>query len=111
MLIGCRMLLRYLRQPNIEIGELCETGESNEKSFFETIDWAKKNRNIKVFSVKINGEYNAKVKELLEYAIMNKPRVIYQTERSRSFISSDIKCSLCGAEGELFPNVLSGSRH
>lgn len=93
---------------DIEIGELTETGESNKKPFFETIDWAKKNRNVKVFSVRIGGAYNAEIKELLETALLNKPRSIYQTERSKSFVSSDIKCSLCGKDGELFPNVLSG---
>lgn len=106
--VWLQKVVKIFTAIDIEIGELSETGVSSKKSFYETIEWAKKNRNIKVFSVKINGEYNAKVKELLEYAIINKPRVIYQTERSRSFISPDIKCSLCGAEGELFPNVLSG---
>ena len=101
-------VVKIFSATNIEIGELSETAGSNNKTFYETIDWAKKNRNIKVFSVEINGKYNAKIKELLETALLNKPRVIYQTERSRSFSSPDIKCSLCGAEGELFPNVLSG---
>jgi CRISPR-associated protein Cas8b/Csh1 subtype I-B len=101
-------VVKIFTATNIEIGELSETGESCEKSFHETIEWAKKKRNIKVFSIKINKEYNAQNEELLETALLNKPRIIYQTERSRSFISSDIRCSLCGAEAELFPNVLSG---
>ncbi len=101
-------VVKIFSATNIEIGELSETVGSNKKTFYETIDWAKENRNIKVFSVEINGENNAKIEGLLETALLNKPRVIYQTERSRSFISPNIKCSLCGAEGELFPNVLSG---
>jgi len=93
---------------NIEIGELDGTGRPIKKSFLETIDWAKNNRDIKVFSIKINGNYNAQIGELLETALLNKPRTIYQTERSKSFVLKNIKCSLCGMEAELFPNVLSG---
>lgn len=93
---------------NIEIGELGETGTQYEKSFFEVIEWAKKKRNIKVFSVRINGMYNAKNKELRETALLNKPKVIYQTEKSKSFVSPDVRCSLCGFDAELYPNVLSG---
>ena len=99
-------VVKIFTANDIEIGELSETGDPNRKSFYETVNWAKKYRNIKVFSIRINGEDNAK--ELLATALLNKPRIIYQTEKSRSFILPDIKCSLCGAETELFPNVLSG---
>lgn len=101
-------VVKIFTATDIEIGELNEAGSTSKKAFFETMDWAKKNRNIKVFSVRMDGAYNAKIKELLETALLNKPRVIYQTERSRSFISQDTRCSLCGSDGELFPNVLSG---
>lgn len=101
-------VVKIFTATNIEIGELSETGGPSKKSFFETMEWAKKNRNIKVFSVRVDGAYNAKIKELLETALLNKPRVIYQTERSRSFVSQETRCSLCGSAGELFPNVLSG---
>lgn len=93
---------------DIEIGELDETGESSKKTFAETMKWAKENRNIKVFSIKINGNYNADDRELLETALLNKTRTIYQTERSKSFVSPNVKCSLCGTNAELYPNVLSG---
>ncbi len=99
-------VVKVFTSNDIEIGELCETGDSNKKSFFETINWAKTNKNIKVFSIKIEGKDNAK--ELLDAALSNKPRTIYQTEKSRSFHSPDIKCSLCGSNADLFPNVLSG---
>lgn len=101
-------VVKIFSATNVEIGELGQAEGSNNKTFYETIDWAKENKNIKVFSVAINGKYNAEIKELLETALLNKPRVIYQTERSRSFSSPGVKCSLCGAESELFPNVLSG---
>lgn len=100
--------VKIFTASNIEIGELNESGESSKKSFAETITWAKNNRDVKVFSIKINGNYNADVGELHETALLNKPRTIYQTERSKSFVSPRIKCSLCGMETELFPNVLSG---
>jgi hypothetical protein len=93
---------------DIELGELNDTGESSKKTFAETMKWAKENRNIKVFSIRINENYNADDRELLETALLNKPRTIYQTERSKSFVSPNVSCSLCGTETELYPNVLSG---
>ncbi len=93
---------------DIELGELNDTGESSKKTFAETMKWAKENRNIKVFSIRINENYNADDRELLETALLNKPRTIYQTERSKSFVSPNVSCSLCGIETELYPNVLSG---
>lgn len=100
--------IKIFTANDIEIGELNDAGESSKKSFDEIIKWAKKERNVKVFSIKINGNYNASDKDLLEAALLNKPRTIYQTERSKSFVSPNVKCSLCGTETELFPNVLSG---
>jgi len=67
----------------------------------------KKTKQIKVFSVKINGKYNAKIRELLNYSLREKPKIIYQTNDAKSFDLPDITCSLCGKGGELFPNVLS----
>ena len=93
---------------DIELGELNDTGESSKKTFAETMKWAKENRNIKVFSIRINENYNSDDRELLETALLNKPRTIYQTERSKSFVSPNVSCSLCGIETELYPNVLSG---
>ena len=83
-------------------------GKLEKKSFFETVEWAKNNKKLNVFSVKLNGKYNAEIKELLDFALTNKPRTIYQTDKARSFNSQGIRCSLCGVEGELYPNVLSG---
>jgi len=103
-----QMAVKIFTANDIEISKLDETGESSKKSFPETMKWAKEERNIKVFSIKIDGNYNADDKELLETALLNKPRTIYQTDRSKSFMSPNVKCSLCGTETELYPNVLSG---
>lgn len=93
---------------NIETGELDIKGNLDKKSFFDTIDWAKKNKNIKVFSIRINGKYNSEIEGLLDFALINKPRIIFQTGKAKSFTLSGIKCILCDKEGELYPNVLSG---
>lgn len=92
----------------IEIGELDKEGNLEKKSFFETVEWAKTNKNLKIFSVQINGRYNSQIKDLVDYALRNKPLIIYQTDKAKSFKSTDKKCSLCNTETELFPNVLSG---
>lgn len=92
----------------IETGELDGNGNLDKKSFSDAINWAKKNKGIKVFSIKINGKYNSEIDELLNFALINKPRIMFQTNKAKSFISPDIKCILCNKEGELYPNVLSG---
>lgn len=92
----------------IEIGELDIEGNLEKKSFFETVEWAKTNKNLKIFSVKINGKYNSQIKELVDDALRNKPLTIYQTDKAKSFKSTGERCSLCNTETELFPNVLSG---
>jgi CRISPR-associated protein Csh1 len=100
-------VVKIYTSEEIEIGELDKEGKLEKKPFFETVEWAKKNKKINVFSVKINGKYNAKIPELLDFALTNKPRT-YQTDKVKSIKSSGIKCSLCYTETELFPNALSG---
>ena len=100
-------VVKIYTSEEIEIGELDKEGKLEKKPFFETVEWAKKNKKINVFSVKINGKYNAEIKELLDFALKEKPRT-YQTDKVKSINSSGIKCSLCHTEAELFPNVLSG---
>jgi CRISPR-associated protein Cas8b/Csh1 subtype I-B len=101
-------VLKIFNSSEVEIRELNEEGSLNKKSFLETVEWAKKTRGLSIFSVKLNGKYNAEIKELLNLALTNKPKTIYQTEQSKSFNKLGIKCSLCNSQGELFPNVLSG---
>ena len=100
-------VLKIFKSEDIEVGELNEKGMLERKSFYETVEWAKQNKKISVFSVKINGEYNAEIIELLDFALENKPKTIYQTKEAESFMLNGIKCSLCEKEVELFPNVLS----
>ena len=92
---------------SIEIGELKESGEIEKKTFYDTITWAMKTKNIKVFSIKIEGKYNADIDEVLEIAWHNKPNE-YQTKDAKFLNSCEAKCSLCNMGGDLFPNVLSG---
>jgi len=101
-------VVKIYTSKEIEVGELDKEGKLEKKPFFETVEWAKKTKKINVFSVKINGKYNAEIKELLDFALTNKPRIIYQTDKVKSIKSSGIKCSLCHTEAELFPNVLAG---
>lgn len=96
------------KSEEIEIGELDKEGNLEKKTFFDTVEWAKNNKNIKIFSVKINGKYNSQIKELVDYALRNKPLTIYQTDKAKSFKSAGERCSLCNTETELYPNVLSG---
>lgn len=100
-------VVKIYASEEIEVGELDKEGKLEKKPFFETVEWAKKNKKINVFSVKINGKYNAEIKELLNLALKEKLRT-YQTDKVKSINSSGIKCSLCRTEAELFPNVLSG---
>jgi len=100
-------VVRLFTAENIETAELDKEGRLKKRTFFETVEWAKKNKNLKAFSVKINGKYNAEIPELLDYSLVEKPKTIYQTNDAKSFNLSGIKCSLCNKEGELFPNVLS----
>ena len=100
-------VVKIYTSEEIEIGELDKEGKLEKKPFFETVEWAKKNKKINVFSVKINGKYNAEIKELLDFALKEKPRT-YQTDKVKSINSSGVKCSLCHTEAELFPNVLAG---
>lgn len=93
----------------IEIGELDKEGNLEKKTFFETVEWAKTNKNLKIFSVQINCKYNSQIKDLVDYALRNKPLTIYQTDKAKSFKSTGERCSLCNTETELFPNVLSGA--
>jgi CRISPR-associated Csh1 family protein len=101
--------VKIFTAKDIEIGELDKNGNLDKKSFFDVIDWSKKNRKLKVFSVRINGKYNSKIKELLDFALINKPKTIFQTDKAKSFSLPGIKCILCDFEGELYPNVLSGA--
>ena len=101
-------VVKIFNANDIDIGELNEKGDLDKKSFYDTMEWAKKNKNIKVYSVKIDGKYNAGIKELLDTALLNKPKTIYQTERAKSFSSPNVRCSICNTEDELYPNVLSG---
>jgi CRISPR-associated protein Csh1 len=100
--------VKIFESNDIEIGELKEDGTLERKPFLETVEWAKKNKKIKVFSVRINGKYNAEIRELLNFSLKEKPKAIYQTNDARSFKIPGVGCSLCYKETELFPNVLSG---
>jgi len=101
-------VVRIFTSGDIEVSELNREGRLERKSFFETVEWAKKNKKIKVFSIKINGRYNAEIKELLDFALQSKPKTLYQTKEAKSFKLDGVTCSLCNRETELFPNVLSG---
>ena len=101
-------VVKIYTSEEVEVGELDKEGKLEKKPFFETVEWAKKTKKINVFSVKINGKYNAEIKELLDFALTNKPRIIYQTDKVKSINSSGIICSLCHTEAELFPNILAG---
>ena len=100
--------VKIFKSNDIEIGELKEDGTLERKPFFETVEWAKKTKKIKVFSVKINDKYNAEIRELLDLSLREKPKAIYQTKDATSFNSPGVRCSLCHKETELFPNVLAG---
>ena len=103
-----RNVVEIFKSNDIEIGELKEDGTLERKPFFETVEWAKKTKKIKVFSVKINGKYNAEIRELLDLSLREKPKAIYQTKDATSFNLPGVRCSLCHKETELFPNVLAG---
>lgn len=101
-------VVKIFESNNIEIGKLKDDGTLEKKTFFETVEWAKKTKKMKVFSVRINGKYNAEIRELLDFSLIEKPKSIYQTNDAVSFNSPGIMCSLCHKETELFPNVLAG---
>jgi len=101
-------VVKIFKSNDIEIGELKEDGTLERKPFFETVEWAKKTKKIKVFSVKINDKYNAEIRELLDHSLREKPKAIYQTNDATSFNLPGVRCSLCHKETELFPNVLAG---
>ena len=90
-----RNVVEIFKSNDIEIGELKEDGTLERKPFFETVEWAKKTKKIKVFSVKINGKYNAEIRELLDLSLREKPKAIYQTKDATSFNSPGVRCSLC----------------
>ena len=100
--------VKIFESKDIEIGELKDDGTLERKPFFEAVEWAKKTKKMKVFSVRINGKYNAEIRELLDHSLEEKPKAIYQTNDATSFNSPDVRCSLCHKETELFPNVLAG---
>ena len=100
--------VKIFKSKDIEIGELKEDGTLERKPFFETVEWAKKTKKMKVFSVRINGKYNAEIRELLDLSLREKPKAIYQTNDAISFNLPGVRCSLCQKETELFPNVLAG---
>jgi CRISPR-associated protein Csh1 len=100
--------VKIFESNDIEIGELKEDGTLERKPFFDTVEWAKKTKKIKAFSVKINGKYNAEIRELLDISLQEKPKAIYQTKDASSFNLPGVRCSLCHTETELFPNVLAG---
>ncbi|MCE8428830.1 MAG: hypothetical protein J5U19_10610 [Candidatus Methanoperedens sp.] len=100
-------VVKIYTSNKVEIGELDKDGNLEKKTFLETVRWAADIKKIKIFSVKINGKYNAEIKEILDLALANKPRINYQTEKAKSFNLPGIKCSLCNKEGDLFSNVLS----
>jgi len=100
--------VKIFKSTDIEIGELKEDGTLERKPFFEAVEWAKKTKKIKVFSVKINGKYNAEIRELLDLSLREKPKAIYQTNDATSFELPGVRCSLCHKETKLFPNVLAG---
>lgn len=100
-------LVTIYTAKDIECGEIDENGGLKKLSFFDTVKWAKENKNLKVFSVKFDGKYGSEVQDLLNLALESKKQ-IYQTEQAKSFSSPQINCSLCNENRELFPNVLSG---
>ena len=99
--------VKIFKSNDIEIGELKEDGTLERKPFFEAVEWAKKTKKIKVFSMKINGKYNGEIRELLDLW-REKPKTMYQTKDAASFNLPGVRCSLCHRETELFPNVLAG---
>lgn len=101
-------VVRIFLEKEIETGELKESGEIEKRPFLDTVKWAIDTKNIKVFSIKIDDKYNADLNNLLTIALSNKSRIIYQTDKAKSFLLPDVKCSLCNSQEELFPNVLSG---
>ena len=101
-------VVKIFESNDIEIGELKENGTLERKTFFDVVEWAKKTKKLKVFSVKINRKYNAEIRELLDLSLREKPKAIYQTKDATSFNLPGVRCSLCHKETELFPNVLAG---
>ena len=64
------MYLKIFTASNVEIGELNSDGKLQQKSFIDTIIWAK-SEGIRIFSVKLNGKYCAEIPELLNEASVN----------------------------------------
>ena len=101
-------VIKIFTSDAIEIEEQDKQGNLIKKPFFEVVEWAKKSKKIKMFSVNISHKYNIGIKELRDFALAAKPKAIYQTDKARSFRSPGVGCSLCSQVEELFPNVLSG---
>ncbi len=99
-------VLKIFTASNVEIGELNSDGKLQQKSFIDTIIWAK-SEGIRIFSVKLNGKYCAEIPELLNEALLTKREAMYQTNMAQSTNLPE-KCSLCNVEAVLYPNVLSG---
>ncbi|MBE9592564.1 MAG: hypothetical protein IMF19_03710 [Proteobacteria bacterium] len=100
-------VVKIYTSEEVEVGELDKEGKLEKKPFFETVEWAKKTKKMKIFSVRINGKYNGKIRELPDLW-KEKPKIMYQTKDAESFKLDGVKCSLCDKEAELYPNVLSG---
>jgi hypothetical protein len=100
-------VVKIYTSEEVEVGELDKEGKLEKKPFFETVEWAKKTKKMKIFSVRINGKYNGEIRELLDLW-KEKPKIMYQTKDAESFKLDGVKCSLCDKEAELYPNVLSG---
>ena len=100
-------VVRIFESKDIEIDELKDDGTLERKPFRETVEWAKKTKKVKVFSVRINDKYNGEIRELLDLW-REKPKIMYQTKDATSFNLPDVRCSLCHKKTELFPNVLAG---
>lgn len=92
----------------IEIPELGQEGKKY-LDFKGALLWAIREKKVYVFSVKLNGKYPAEIEPLRRYALENKAKWIFQTKEAQSFYKEDTRCSLCGTEAELYPNILSGA--
>lgn len=99
--------IKIFCSTDVEIDVLDKDGNLCKKPFIDVVKWAKEDKKINVFSIKVNDNYNAGISDLLNFALTNKPREIYQTKRAKSFNLSGAKCILCNTDGELFPNVLN----
>jgi len=103
-----KSVVKIFKSDSIEIEEQDQQGNLIKKPFYEVVDWAKKSKKIKIFSIRIDDKYNAEIKELRDFAFAAKSKAIYQTDKAKSFSTPGVSCSLCSQYGELFSNVLSG---